>query len=141
MTKKRTTKKTRTSKASKTQPKKAQEEKEVFLANGKIEEDYDLAKDIEDILSAPKNPFGVKSIDALDEKLASMNIRQLQELAVNASVFPSGNKTTLKNKLKKEFKTKFGSLDRPIHNAQVEKPVVDPDSNLAKDIIDILNGK
>jgi len=137
MTKKKITTKIKatTRKANKNQ------ETEVFLANGKIEQDYSLAKDIEDILNAPRNPFGVKSLESLEEKLASMNIREMQEMAVNASVFPSGNKTTLKNKLKKEFKTKFGSLNRPIHNAQVERPVVDPDSEVAKDIIDILNGK
>jgi hypothetical protein len=139
MTKKKTIKPKKTV-AKKIKSEKPQE-KEVFLANGKIEQDYDLAKDIEDILNAPRNPFGVESLASLEEKLSSMNIREMQEMAVNASVFPSGNKTTLKNKLKKEFKTKFGSLNRPLHNSQVEKPIVDPDSSVAKDIIDILNGK
>lgn len=139
MTKKKTIKPKKTV-AKKIESEKPQE-KEVFLANGKIEQEYDLAKDIEDILNAPRNPFGVESLASLEEKLSSMNIREMQEMAVNASVFPSGNKTTLKNKLKKEFKTKFGSLNRPLHNSQVEKPIVDPESSVAKDIIDILNGK
>jgi hypothetical protein len=137
MTKKTTTRKTKAT----TRKVNKKQETEVFLANGKIEQDHDLAKDIEDILNAPRNPFGVESLENLEERLASMNIREMQEMAVNASVFPSGNKTTLKNKLKKEFKTKFGSLNRPLHNSQVEKPIVDPDSEVAKDIIDILNGK
>ena len=66
----------------------------------------------------------------------------MQELAVKASVFPSGNKTSLKNKIKKEFSTKFGTKDSSRkYNNPTEQPVVDPDSTLAKDIMDILNGK
>ena len=36
-----------------------------------------------------------------------MSIPEMQSLAVELGVFPSGNKTTLKNKLKKEFKKRF----------------------------------
>ena len=36
-----------------------------------------------------------------------MTLPDMQSLAVELGVFPSGNKTTLKNKLKKEFNKKF----------------------------------
>ena len=68
-----------------------------------------------------------------------MNLSQMQELAVKASVFPSGNKTSLKNKLKREFKTRFGDSGNTRLNSQSEAPIVDPDSDLAKRIMDILN--
>jgi len=61
-------------------------------------------RDLENLLrpSIP-NPFKTSSESKFEENLANMNLTDLQSLAVSAGVFPSGNKTTLKNKLKKEF--------------------------------------
>ena len=116
--------------------------KEIQFIDGKVEDNHELSMDIEEILSPPKNPFGTNSSDELEQKLDGMNLRQMQELAVKASVFPSGNKTSLKNKIKKEFSSKFGTKDsKRKYNSSVEKPLVDQDSKLAKDILDILNGK
>ena len=118
------------------------QEKEMHFTDGKAEEQHSLSMDIEELLNPPKNPFGTSSISKLEEKLTGMNLRQMQELAVKASVFPSGNKTSLKNKIKKEFNTKFGTKDSSKkYNNPTEQPIVDPDSALAKDIMDILNGK
>ena len=44
----------------------------------------------------------VASGESFDEAVHSMNLSQLQEIAVSAGVFPSGTKTT-KNKLLKEY--------------------------------------
>lgn len=130
-----------TKKATKTRKTKLAKQ-EIEFAHGKIEDEHKLSMDIEGILSPPKNPFGAKTTEDLEEKLEGLNLRQLQEMAVKASVFPSGNKTSLKNKLKKEFASKFGSKDSGgRYQNTVEKPIVEHDSKLAKDIIDILNGK
>jgi hypothetical protein len=61
-------------------------------------------RDLENLLrpSIP-NPFKTSNEGKFEEDLANMNLTDLQSLAVSAGVFPSGNKTTLKNKLKKEF--------------------------------------
>ena len=66
MTKKTTTRKTKAT----TRKVNKKQETEVFLANGKIEQDHNLAKDIEDILNAPRNPFGVESLENLEERVS-----------------------------------------------------------------------
>lgn len=112
--------------------------KEIIYIDGK--EENSSTEGIEELLYSPKNPFGTKSIDELESKIENMSLRQMQELAVKASVFPSGNKTSLKNKIKKEFSNRFGTKDsKNIYNTSVEKPIVEHNSQLAKDIIDILN--
>ena len=134
------TAKTRTTAKKKTATK--AKEKEMHFTDGKAEDKHNISMDIEELLNPPKNPFGTASMDELENQLKDMNLRQMQELAVKASVFPSGNKTSLKNKIKKEFSSKFGTKDSSKkYNHSVEQPLVDPDSNLAKDIMDILNGK
>ena len=84
------------------------------------------------------NPFRTEVEAEFTEKLEDMNLTQMQELAVRASIFPSGNRTTLRNKLHKEFKARF----RPgLKIAQSTRPVVDPDSSTAKKILEIPNSK
>ena len=65
-----------------------------------------------------------------------MSLSQLQEIAVEAGVFPSGTKTTLKNKLMKEYENRthgrYGA-------STTSKPIVDPKSQKAKDILRIIN--
>ena len=107
-----------------------------------IEDKHKKATDIEELLSVPKNPFGTNSFDDLEEKLEGMNLRQMQEMAVKASVFPSGNKTSLKNKIRREFKMKFGSKDGgKRYNSSSDAPILDPDSKIAQEVIQLLNGK
>jgi len=114
--------------------------KEIEFADGKVEDEkHALSKDIEEILMPSKNPFGTNSQEELDESLEGMNLRQMQELAVKASVFPSGNKTTLKRKIKKEFSVKFGTKDGSRkYNFPTESPLV-KDEQVAKSVLEILN--
>lgn len=123
-----------------TTKRKTKAKKEIEFIDGKVEDEKaNLSKDIEEILQPQKNPFGTNSSSDLEEKLEGMNLRQMQELAVKASVFPSGNKTTLKNKIRKEFKAKYGtSTGERRYTSVIEKPIVE-DKELAKDILTILN--
>lgn len=81
-------------------------------------------RDLENLLRPNiENPFGTDNQEKFEEDLASMNLTDLQSLAVSAGVFPSGNKTTLKNKLKKEFHAVVvGGKGRSF---QVTKPMID----------------
>lgn len=114
--------------------------KEIEFVDGKVEDEkHALSKSIEEILMPRNNPFGTNSEAELDESLEGMNLRQMQELAVKASVFPSGNKTSLKKKIKKEFSVKYGTKDGSRkYNAPLESPVI-ADAELAKDVLSILN--
>ena len=53
------------------------------------------------------NPFKTTKEDQFEKNVSDMSVPEMQSLAVELGVFPSGNKTTLKNKLKKEFKKRF----------------------------------
>jgi hypothetical protein len=112
---------------------------ELQFADGKIEDKRKLSTDIEEILSLKsRNPFGTANHETFEGDLTEMNLSQMQELAVKASVFPSGNKTSLKNKLRREFKTRFGSSGRIKYISQTEQPLMSPDSDIAKRVIEIL---
>ncbi|MDG1089690.1 MAG: hypothetical protein P8P37_02345 [Candidatus Marinimicrobia bacterium] len=127
-------------KTTKNRAKKTGIKKEIEFIDGKVDDDKQaLSKDIEEILMPSKNPFGTNSSEDLENKLEGMNLRQMQELAVKASVFPSGNKTTLRKKIKKEFSVKFGTKDGSRkYNAPTESPIV-ADKEVAKDVMAILN--
>jgi hypothetical protein len=137
--------KTKTSKATKTKVTRRKKKVEMEYITGKFEtvdEKQIKAKSVEDLLSVPNNPFGTNSFDDLESELQGMNLRQMQELAVKASIFPSGNKTSLKNKIRREFKVKFGTTDgQNKYDTSSDSPVIDPKSKLAKEVLDILNGK
>ncbi len=132
-------------KSSKTKTSKKIATNELEIADGKFEsvdEKHQKNKSIEELLVVNKNPFGTNSKAELEEKLEGMNLRQMQEMAVKASVFPSGNKTSLKKKITREFVTKFGTNDgSKKYSAQSEGPIMDPESKLAKEVMQILNGK
>jgi len=116
------------------------EVEEMQFADGRVEDEQTIATNIEEILAIKTaNPFGTTNYDEFENKIGDMNLSQMQELAVKSSVFPSGNRTTLKNKLKKEFQTRFSSVGTPRYKTQSEKPIIDPDSDLAKKVMDILN--
>ena len=83
-----------------------------------------------------KDPFRVASGESFEEAVTSMSLSQLQEIAVNAGVFPSGTKATLKNKLLKEYENRTHGRYGASTNS---KPIVDPASQKAKDILRIIN--
>jgi len=107
-------------------------------ADGKISDNrQDLAKTVEELMGIKsRDPFKLASGERFDEAVASMSLSQLQEIAVEAGVFPSGTKTTLKNKLMKEYENRTHGR----YGASTQsKPIVDPKSQKAKDILRIIN--
>ena len=138
---------TKTKKASGTKKKastrkKAQPNMEsLSFADGKTsEETLRKAQDIEDLIShQPANPFQTMDYADFEKKVGDMNLSQMQEMAVSASIFPSGNRTGLKGKLLKEFKTRFGTKGAPRYQTSVETPAVDPESDVAREVRRILN--
>jgi hypothetical protein len=111
---------------SKTKRNKKKIEKTPLYTDGKAAGASEIEKirDLENLLRPNiENPFGTDSQEKFEEDLANMNLTDLQSLAVSAGVFPSGNKTTLKNKLKKEFNAVVvGGKGRSF---QVTKPMID----------------
>ena len=67
-----------------------------------------------------------------------MTITEMQELAVNAGVFPSGTKLTLKNKLTKAFKQYALGSNKVV---QVTKPIVDPESPEGKALLNLIKNQ
>ena len=112
--------------------------KPMQYADGKIADNrQDLAKTVEELMGIKsRDPFKLSSGERFDEAVASMSLSQLQEIAVEAGVFPSGTKTTLKNKLIKEYENRTQGR----YGASTQsKPIVDPNSQKAKDILRIIN--
>jgi hypothetical protein len=99
-----------------------------------FDESVAKAKELEKVLGIPKmNPFKTTDARILDERMASMNLTDLQKLAVKAGVFPSGNPTVLRNKLRKALKALGGSGTVQITN----KPFIDPTDPKNKAIVDL----
>ena len=73
--------------------------------NGKSYEDQVArARELEEILGVAKiNPFKTNDKRVFAEMLQDMNLTDLQSFAVKVGVFPSGNKTVLRNKIKRAF--------------------------------------
>lgn len=95
------------------------------------------AKSLEDLMGVKeKNPFGTSEASEFENNLDSLQLTQLQELAVKAGVFPSGTKLTLKNKLKKAFHqyTHCGSSKI----IQVTKPIIDPESKQGRALLKVI---
>ena len=110
--------------------------KKMEYADGK---DHDLqkARDIEDLLTVDRrSPFRTKDGSDFEESLSSMSLSDMQELAVSAGIFPSGTKTTLKNKILKEYSAKTVGKKR---KGQVTKPSINPNSKQAQDLLRLLN--
>jgi hypothetical protein len=113
--------------------------KDLQQTNGKTYEySVDQVRKLEDLLDIKtSNPFGTTDSRVFSENLASMNLSDMQEIAVRAGVFPNGNKTVLKNKLVKAFKgAGFGMI-----NSVIEQPDqfrLDPNNAEHKKIIDYL---
>ena len=113
----------------------------IEFADGKdhLVEESKEAKNLEQILSGNKdNPFRTSNACEFESTLEEMNLTEMQELAVNAGVFPSGTKMTLKSKLKKAFKQySLGSASI----VQVTKPILDPESEAGKAFLKLSEGQ
>lgn len=96
--------------------------------------------DINDLLGfKEKNHFGTSNAAELDEKLESSSLSELQAMAVTASIFPSGTKLSLKNKIKKAFKQYISSKGRtPV--PRKSETILSQNSDVAKKFIEIMNG-
>lgn len=108
------------------------------FADGKnhIAEEAQHARSLESILSRKtKNPLEAESLEDFEDTLASMQLSQMQELAVKAGVFPSGTKLTLKNKLIKAYRQYSQGSNKSI---QVTKPIVEPGSKKEQELLKIL---
>lgn len=118
--------------------KKTVNKKPMQYADGKVADNRkDLAKTVEELMGVKsRDPFKVASGESFEEAVGSMSLSQLQEIAVEAGVFPSGTKATLKNKLLKEYENRTHGRYGASTNS---KPIVDPKSQKAKDILRIIN--
>ena len=135
-------KKTTTSKSTASKTEKARRQpklEDLQQTNGKNYEDQVAqARELEEILGIPKiNPFRTNDKRVFADMLQDMNLTDLQSFAVKVGVFPSGNKTVLKNKIKRAF-------DSSLHgkgSVQVmgEPIKLDPSNPKHKQVIDYLN--
>lgn len=118
--------------------KRKQTKNQVEFSDGKVKD----AKqpDINDLLGfKEKNHFGTSDATELDKKLESYSLSELQAIAVTASIFPSGTKLSLKNKIRKAFKQYMSSKGRtPV--PRKSESILSPDSDVAKKFIQIMNG-
>lgn len=136
-------KKTKTSKS--TASKKSTAKKKVSLdslqqTNGKSYEDQVAkARELEDILGIAKiNPFKTNDKRVFKEMLEEMNLTDLQAFAVKVGVFPAGNKTVLRNKIKRAFES---SLHGKGSVQVMGEPIkLDPNNPKHKEVIDYLKG-
>lgn len=68
--------------------------------------DIDKIKNLESLLGVKSsNAYGTRDRDVFEGQLADMTMTDLQTLAVRVGVFPSGTRSSLKNKLLKQFLT------------------------------------
>ena len=136
-------KKTKTSKS--TASKKSTAKKKVSLdslqqTNGKTYEDQVAqARELEDILGIAKiNPFKTNDKRVFADMLEDMNLTDLQAFAVKVGVFPAGNKTVLRNKIKRAFES---SLHGKGSVQVMGEPIkLDPSNPKHKEVIDYLKG-
>ena len=127
---------TRKSSAKKRSPKL----EELNQTTGKsYDEQVAKAKELEEILGIPKiSPFKTHDKKVFNEMIKDMNLTDLQSFAVKVGVFPSGNKTVLKNKIKREFESSI----RGQGSVQImgEPTKLDPNNPKHKEVIDYLKG-
>lgn len=104
------------------------------VADGKS--DIEKIKDLESLLSVEQvNPFGTTNAAVLTETMNEMTLTDLQTFAIKVGILPSGNKLSLKNKIMKSFKSHAGAGAG--YNIGYNKPLVDPNSEAAKEILRI----
>lgn len=129
-------KKTNKIKKTTTRAKAKTADKSMQYADGK-DSRKELAKTVEELMSInTRDPFSVASGESFEDAIGSMSLTELQEIAVKSGVFPSGTKATLKNKLLKEYDNRSHGR---YGGSTSSKPIVDPKSQKAKDILRIIN--
>ena len=75
------------------------------FADGKKEEEIKKAQELEQLVGLNMvNPYGTSITAVFEKNMEELSLADMQELAVKVGVFPSGTKTSLKNKLKKSFR-------------------------------------
>lgn len=123
--KKSTSKKKRVSKktiAKKTVTAKQSELEKLNLMDGKLE--VDRVRELEELLGVDQsNIFKTNDLDVFKDNIASMTLTDMQALAVEAGIFPAGNRGALKQKLIKEFMSQ--TKGRRYINGE-QKPIIDP---------------
>lgn len=94
---------------------------------------------MEEILGIAKiNPFKTNDKRVFAEMLQEMNLTDLQAFAVKVGVFPAGNKTVLRNKIKRAFES---SLHGKGSVQVMGEPIkLDPNNPKHKEVIDYLKG-
>ena len=118
--KKTTSKRKRVSK--KTAAKKKSELDKLSLMDGKLE--IDKVRELEELLGVDQtNVFKTNDLDVFKDDLSEMTLTDMQALAVEAGVFPAGNRSALKQKLLKEFVSQ--TKGRRFATGE-QKPIVDP---------------
>ena len=140
MSNKKTNNKRSSTAAKKPAAKRKPDLKNLQQTNGKVyEPSVEQVRKLEEILEVKQtNPFGTTDMRVFQENLSSMNLSDMQEVAVRAGVFPNGNKTVLKNKLLKAFKSEgFGVVNSVFESDRQIK--LDPSNKKHKEIIDYLN--
>jgi len=112
--------------------------KDLNQTTGKTyEQNLEYVKKLEEILEVRKsNPYGTNDARIFEENMAGMSLTELQEVAVRAGVFPSGNRTILKNKLTKAFKSENLGTNVVIDNGPPFE--LDPNNPKHKKLIEIL---
>ena len=114
---------------------KKQELETMQVADGKT--DVEEIRKLEKIMGVHQvNPFKTNTLEVFEENIAGMNLTDMQRLAVKAGLLPSGNRTTLKNKLLKEFKAR--TQGGKGNSVMVTKPIVDPESPQGKKLAALL---
>lgn len=122
----------------KSTPKKVETKKTMEFADGKdhIQEEAAATRSLEAALGmTEQSPFAESDASTFESNLESMNLSEMQSLAVKAGVFPSGTKMMLKTKLIKSFK-KWEQGQGSV--VQVTRPIIDPDSEQGKTLLSLI---
>jgi hypothetical protein len=133
-------KKTTTSKSTASKKKQTKLE-DLQQTNGKnYKQQVARARELEEVLGISKiSPFKTNDKNVFNEMIKDMNLTDLQAFAVKVGVFPAGNKTVLKNKIKRAFESSLygkGSV-QIIGEPSVQ---LDPNNPAHKSVIDYLKG-
>lgn len=98
----------------------------VKVANGKNEDAQKV--NLRELLGLKeRNPFGVSDKKKFEEMISSLPMVDLQQMAVKAGISVSGNITTIRDNLRKEF-ANYTARNAPLY----AKPAVDNSVLLAK---------
>jgi|SRR6056300_1362654 len=111
--------------------KKKSELDDLNFADGKIQEDPDIARvrKLEQALGIEKsNPFGTTNLEIFKNKLSEMTNIDLQHMCEKVGIFASGSRQDIKSKLIREFKsTNKGSIAMTVESPSVQLDPNNPD--------------